>query len=237
MVLNMFDIKESLTNRFGTFPLLQEYSCREKMKLNDFGLLKSEGSNVYIVQDRNQKEIGYRIYKSYLNKNCDYFQDSFFLEKLKEKGNNINSIDFPYGVITYRDHIIGQVIPYYEGDELITYQNKEELFSFLEEAYSLIKELYDENIYYRDIHAHNFIHTKNGLKLIDFDRDYVHFKSGYKSINNYYKLQIIINYLHMAYEMIGINQSIFISDNESLDRIYDELMQLKDGYSKVKKMK
>ena len=56
MVLKMFDIKESLTNQFGTFPLLQEYSCREKMTLDDFGLLKSEGSNVYIIQDRTHQD-------------------------------------------------------------------------------------------------------------------------------------------------------------------------------------
>jgi len=236
----MLEIENTYCNVFQTFPLVKNYIYHGQGDLNDFGVLKTVKGihSVYILQDKKNKDLAYRLYKGYKKENFDQKKDAPMIQKLHINSYNINNVDFPYGVITRENHIIGQVIPYYEDSyELATLKGTEEnIPHYLIEAYYLIRELYKNHIYYLDIHEHNFLITNKGLKLVDFDNDYVTFASHLPGLNDFYQKNIITNFKRMTHSLLGYGLELMRFDFlNTMEELYEELLQLEKNHQKVKR--
>ena len=142
-----------------------------------------------------------------------------------------DDIDFPIGYYLKDNHVNGTIVPYYKDSlslrKMIFLHKKEELpeYYFHSDNESenisllcldileLIHELFEEDIYYIDIHSGNFLLYNNEVKLIDFDPGFVKF-SGKRSkrqeglLRNY---GLLINAL---LRRLGYNNSTFnVGDN------------------------
>lgn len=223
-------------NIFGDFPYVQNYICVGN-DIDEFGILKKNAS-AYIFQDSENKDIGYKVYKSFQNGKCDNIRDAFLIQNLYKYGKNIYGIDFPYGVITNDNRIVGQVIPYY--DESCEISNFEQIngnpYSLLLDAYYLIKELYDHGIFYMDIHEHNFVITPKEIKLIDFDCDFIQFKSRFATFNDYYEKTILCNFKYMVSCILRNRADLTgLSRIDTIEDLYTELLNIENQHIKTKK--
>lgn len=201
--------------------------------LDDFGILRHKQS-AYIFQDAENPKIGYRIYKSYWRDNFDHFKDASMLQRLYMNGGDISDIDFPYGVITRENRIIGQVIPYYEdGTDMACFS--ENARENLTRAYFLLKELCDHYIYYLDVHGHNFLITSQGMKLIDFDQEFVAFSSPTAGFDMFYERTLVMNFITMVHSILGYRLGFY--HVFTMSGLYDGLMELLDFDDKAKALK
>ena len=79
----------------------------------------SDPTGMQIYQDINNPKVGYRIYKGLmLSSDNFYFTDGCgdirFISKLQERQDNVKLTQFPTGIVTINDCIIGHEIPFYE---------------------------------------------------------------------------------------------------------------------------
>lgn len=219
-------------NSYQQFSLVKNYMYTGDRNLEDFGILKKNHS-AYIFQDAEDPEIGYRIYKSYKNPNFDNRKDASMIQRLYMNGRDIQDIDFPYGIITKENRIIGQVIPYYEdGVDMACFPD--DAGENLLKAYSLMKELSDHYIYYLDIHEHNFLVTSSGIKLIDFDNELIGFGSCLAGFNDFYEKTMVMNFITMIHSLLGYRFGMYRV--VTMDALYDALMELLDFDAKAKVM-
>ena len=151
----------------------------------DFGILRHKEYNMIIYQDKNNPKRGYRVYqneKLHLT-SYNHDEDAILIQQLLAYGKNVKLTEFPNGVITYKDRIIGQVIPYYDNSfqlkEILKRSDYSQInpYTLLLKAYAIIKELYDNGIIYYDIHGSNFLVYQDGVKLIDFEYNEVYFRN------------------------------------------------------------
>ena len=139
------------------------------------------------------------------------------LINFKKINDRIKKIDFPIGYYLENNHIKGEIIRYYKNsfslyslsetkdiNILSKYYYHDEdtihnLYLLMLEILDLIEELYEENVYYTDIHRGNFVINNNDVKLIDFDYKYISFKDKkdrkllYSILNNYENLLFMMN--------------------------------------------
>ena len=219
-------------NSYQQFSLVKNYMYTGNGNLSDFGILKKKHS-AYILQDAENPEIGYRIYKSYKKSDFDSRKDASMIQRLYMNGRDIQDIDFPYGIITKEDRIIGQVIPYYEdGVDMACFP--EDAGENLLKAYFLMKELSDHYIYYLDIHEYNFLVTSNGIKLIDFDPGLIGFGSCLAGFNDFYEKTMVMNFITMIHSLLGYRLGMYRV--VTMDALYDSLMELLDFDERAKVM-
>ena len=140
------------------------------------------GVGVYIYQSIDNPNIAYRIYKEFSDYGFNGYSDDKLIQLLQEKQEKIKLTEFPTGVVTLGGNIIGQEIPYYE--KYIT------IFNYFQTYYvdnpfkvyiamlEILKEMYDEQILYLDVHPKNFMISKDNfnVKMIDFDENYIKFE-------------------------------------------------------------
>lgn len=229
----------SFANLSRKFSMVRNYVYEGQGNLEDFGILKNDATTytIYILQDRNHKELAYRIYRDFRRENFDEARDAVLIQRLYENSYGIQNIDFPYGVVTKENRIIGQVIPYYEdAKELANY--KDDIITsatYLVNAYSLVKELYDHDIYYLDIHEHNFLVTKQGLKLIDFDNEMTRFHSHIYGLNNLYERHIVKNFQAMVHTLLGYGYGLINVDSAAtIEELGEEVSQIYENRQKIK---
>ena len=136
------------------------------------------------------------------------------LLNLQKAQRYIKNIDFPIGYYVDNYEIYGEIIRFYKNapslytvtkkqdiNEVSKYYYHDEdsihnLYMMLLDILNLIEELFDNNIFYTDIHTGNFVIHKNHVKLIDFDYQFIHFNSK-KSLE---MLKIILfNYESLVY--------------------------------------
>ncbi len=230
----MIKVEDSYDNAQRRFFMVKNYICDECNELEDFGIIKSNNDyySVYIVQDPVQKDLAYRICKNYKNEHCNEKQDVVFIQRLYENGYKIQDIDFPYGVLTKNNRVIGQAIPYYdEALELDQCRNSNNIGSYVKQAYSYVDELYQHHIYYLDIHESNFLVTASGLKLIDFDREMTRFRSSVAGVNELYERHLIANFRRMCHSLIG-DSDIDMAD--TMTDLRNEVYQLDEEKPKIK---
>ena len=141
--------------------------------------IKKVPSGITIYQDLVDNRIGYRLSNILINSPERNLEELVFLRKLLTCGKKITNIDLPSGVVYYNDKIIGQIIAFYEKNKsLIEMVREKHLnpFTTCLDAYTLIKELFDNGIIYIDIHGGNFLYTPEGIKIIDFEKDAIAFR-------------------------------------------------------------
>ena len=212
----------------------------------EFTASSHDGENVNFSDD----EFGMQIYRSFENPNIGYkiyknllfWTDNFFcndgvfdarlVAKLQEKQSKIKLTDFPTGVVTINNSVIGQEIPIYNNytnlhslSEFINgdnYLDKIEKLKtiYLNIVYS-IEELLENDIIYSDIQRGNILFNKidfANIKIIDFDYTYTKFKkTTLKDVHEISCLLAIIfdvinKDINMSYEFGEINESNSFND-------------------------
>lgn len=144
--------------------------------------IDSGGEKVSVLVYKNPDNIkqGARIYGDYADYKYTYYNDDVLISKLQEVQPFIKLTEFPYGVITIGDKIIGQQIPFYDGYiEIGSAINKETdievIFNYSLKIVDIFRELYAYDVYYSDIHSGNILVNpkNNDVKLIDFEDPFV----------------------------------------------------------------
>lgn len=156
----------------------------KKTDSNSFSL---SVDGVFIYENEFLKDKALRIYKNALYEGSSAYKDDKLVYSLIQKQNKVKLTDFPTGIVTYEDRIIGQEIPYYKNAiTLLEYTklNKDKIptKNYLE-VLKILKEMLDNSICYADVHASNFLIVDNKMKVIDFESNLV-------SIDEIYNYQI-----------------------------------------------
>lgn len=140
------------------------------------------GPGVYVFQDVDMPNIGYRIDREFNSYLCNNTRNLSCIESLQKRQENVHLTEFTKGVVTLDNRVVGDIIPFY--DNAITLRkfvkdNGWEQFDLYLEVVKIINELVANGIYYYDINPDNFVITDKGLKLIDFDGDLISFDKPY----------------------------------------------------------
>lgn len=173
-----------------------------------------EESGVYIFKSPIEEKKAFRIYKDFSStKLCNielHHSEVHLLSELIKRQNKIKYTEFPTGIITYNNFIIGQEIPYYHGyktfDTKVEKLDKITIIKYYLEILKRLKELYENGIIYNDVHAKNFMVGKNDdIKIIDFEPYLVSFDQEYdkRMLEN---LKQMINRINQSKQLLFILQ-------------------------------
>ena len=131
------------------------------------------------------------------------------LEGFLKIQNHLSNIDLPVGYYLENEEIWGTIVPYYMNSisirELLRFpvhdimdyyyhdeNNLRNLLSLYLDILLLLEEMYANNVSYLDIHQGNFVFYENQVKLIDFEPQFIRFKT-----NSYYYRIILDGYLQL----------------------------------------
>ena len=189
----------------------------------------------------------YAIKYSFLPHNKDGMINMLLhLQKLQDK---ITNIDFPIGYYIEDDDIYGQIIRFYKKAPSIAYltQNKDinevskyyyhcedsihNLYLLLLDILNFIEELFENNVFYTDIHTGNFVIDNNKVKIIDFDYQYVTFNKK-KSLE--LLKSILFNYETMIY-IINKNFDLGTHVLDNPENFKDVKIMLKQMENSIRK--
>ncbi|MGN1378831.1 MAG: hypothetical protein ACI4XR_00295, partial [Bacilli bacterium] len=199
---NIVNVSFSSITEFKNFTgeLLKE----TKKEKNIFVTQKDEYDGIYLYKIKNlaENDYAFRIYRDFEKYSFRRHYDDYLIDKLQQKQKNIKEIDFPIGVATIENYVIGQVIYLYENSQtafeyLHSIKNNQNFekkyYELLYKILNLIKMLYDNEIYYIDVHPNNFLILENGdIKIIDFENHSIDLsKDGVNYLKN--NLLYIIN--------------------------------------------
>lgn len=199
-----FPTKDSMLKNIGKFICETE---REKGLFFSTSVALTEG--VYIYQTNYDKTRALRIFKDWalyypkIARQHAYRKDPELIEELKVREKYIKLTEFPTGIVTLEDYIIGQEIPFYEQTKTLFEISKEkdinEILQYYLDMIRILNELAQNNIIYIDCHAKNFvINYINGMvRLIDFEPHQVFIdenKNKYKDMM--YKIKQTINIIN-----------------------------------------
>ena len=181
-------------------------------------------NGIFLYQNNNNPLQAYRLYKDLFEYPYIYHDDHILITKLQERQPNIKLTSFPLGIITMKNKVIGQVIPFYEHYQ--TLYNKisyEDIYInyYYEKIIDILEELLDNNIIYQDIHYRNFLIKDDIVKLIDFESKYITF-----SYDNQ-KYQIMLNNLCNMINKVNkcLNIELDLSNINNLTEIKKKILK------------
>ena len=182
-----------------------------------------------------------RIDKNFLNYWQLYRNDDIFVSMLQDRQKDVSLTEFPTGIVTIENKVIGQEIPFYDKTVTIDTATKTRKIATWEDSLSksleilkIIRELLNAGIIYQDIHAGNFLYNLDTgqLNLIDFDSRFVKFdyhKYAYNSMIS--NLKTLIELLNKRY------RQHFNEDFDNLYRLEDIDDYIQTEYYKVLRRK
>lgn len=216
-----FEKKEDMATNLGKYVAETDY--KENMFLSSSWNLTN---GIYLYQSYFDPKIALRIYRDFAGYKYVHHDDAKLIKELLERGKNVLLTDFPMGVITIEDYVVGQAIPFYEDyDTLakVVINKKDELsiMKYYLEIMKILKELYNNSIIYADVRSRNFMinRVNNLVKLIDFESQYISFDDRlYKEMIKNIKITIneINDYLNIKFK---------IDKEDSLDNIEETLLE------------
>lgn len=142
-----------------------------------------KGMDNYIIKDSTMQPLTFNRYRNLK-----------LLKQLSEKQEKVNNVDFPVAYYKSFNILRGIVIPYYKDavalseiinlhpfSELKYFYNHDSndidnLVSLLLEILELISNMYNNGVYYLDIHSGNFLVYNNSVKVIDFEPGHIYFR-------------------------------------------------------------
>lgn len=151
-------------------------------------IYESDGFNspdqvkIYRLPSDSKKAL--RIDKNFLNYQQIYRSDDFLVSALQDRQKDVLLTDFPTGIVTLEDKVIGQEIPFYEKTVTLDTATKTRKIATWEdslgksiEVLKIIRELLNVGIIYQDIHSFNFLYNVDTgkINLIDFDNRFIKF--------------------------------------------------------------
>lgn len=157
------------------------------------GFGRSEEDGSYIYRDYNLKtgEIyGVKLYKDFYY--CNHYKDAPMISELQNKQTLIKRTEFPTGIVSIDDRVVGQIIPFYDNsnpiNKFIEVKKDINLKILYREILEILKELLNAGIIYKDINSGNFLidEINNCIRLIDFEPFFISFdktcKTSYDSM-------------------------------------------------------
>ena len=188
---------------------------------------------VFIYQNRQKPTKAYRIYKEFADYGFNGYNDDTLIQELQERKDGINLTEFPTGVVTYENKIIGQEIPYYEDymsiHEFIQNFKDIDLPTLYRMILDILKELYDHGILYYDVHTKNFLikNDESGIKvnLIDFEYDLMSFEVTPQNLKRMLKnYASLVNGIHNYCKKIQ-------------DKVYEDPSNFEEAYNRLDELK
>ena len=180
-----------------------------------------ESYGVYIYKSFYDDRKALRIYKDFINFQITFHDDEKLVSELQKRQKNIKLTEFPTGIITIENKIIGQEIPYYDNHKTIKAEIEEikdikKLLLYYKQIIDIIEELLKNNIYYADLNTGNFLVKNDIIKLIDFESGFISFDGNYKYIINN-----LINLLKSLKKNLTIDFNF--SNNSTIEEIREEI--------------
>lgn len=224
-----FDSTSDLYGNIGSFV------CSSKEPTSD-GI----ENGVHIYLDKNNPKLARRIYADYMNYKYTAYNDDELVNLLEKRQKNILLTNFPTGIITIENKVIGQEIPYYGNSETLLFHfEQKNLTKIPTEIYleilKILRELLDNGILYKDVHSKNFLIDKdsNVINLIDFDKFLMEFdddiKYNYSTMIENIKFYLI----EKLNKIVGLN-----FENYKKATNLDELEEsIKEEDYKIKKLR
>lgn len=226
-----FESLSDLRNNIGKFVAESKPEDSSNFEINEDG--------VFLFRSLYDKKKGLRIYKDYNLYKYVHHDDYTIVSKLQEKQKNIKLSEFPTGILTIENKIIGQEIPLYDNSKTIFDYFKEGNMKkrptqFYLEILKILKELFDNGIMYRDVHARNFLveNITEIINIIDFESIFVSFDKlpyTYSALINNYKVGLI----NILNSICGIEFSEDFKKANTLEEV-EEVILKEDYKLKIK---
>lgn len=150
----------------------------------EYHKLSDLSSEVDIYQMKGDPTKALRINKKFIDFKTMYCNEEYLISELQARQKDVLLTEFPTGIVTFKDQVIGQKIPFY-GEAITLRQaimkrkflSYDELLDKMIDILRILRELLNVGIIYQDIHMSNFmVNEKNGkINLIDFDKRFVKF--------------------------------------------------------------
>lgn len=227
-----FEEKKDLMGNLGT------YKAETKHTANPFFSSSFDRENgVYIYQTHYDPNIALRIYKDFANYKYLHHNDELLVSELQNRQKDVKLTEFPTGIVSIENKVIGQEIPFYEDHEtikdIVLDEQKKDMVNPITlqlEMLKILKELVQNGIIYYDIHAKNFMlnTTKNDMKLIDFDINFIAFDDKTTVYNS--MISNLKNTINTIDSIYGLNDKETLKVASSLEEV-EELVQ-KKGYNR-----
>lgn len=227
-----FPSKDSMIENMGK-PMYET----EREKSLFFSSSENLTEGVYIYQTKYDKKRALRIFKDWalyypeIARKYSYHKDPELLEELKSREKNIKLTEFPTGIVTLEDYIIGQEIPFYEQTKNLFEISKEkdtkDILEYYIDIIKILNELAQNGIIYTDCHAKNFVinYINNIVHLIDFEPDQVFIDNKYKYKDMMYKIKQTINIIN------NIKTILFeVNKEETLEELEETILSKKYKY-------
>lgn len=226
--------KKEILNEFDDL-VLQTYKYTEEVFYDD------EVDGIYLYRNKINPNYAYKIYKHFTYPTfISRLEDALLIEKCEEIKENVKLTNFPTGVITVDGKIIGTELPFYSNSltakKYFKKNNITNPYSIYIKMLKILRELYENNFIYLDVHGENFmIDVSTGtVNLIDFEYNHILFED----INDKYKVMILKEFREM---MKSLNKSIR-EKNEKIDNMNvdtfenaeDDLSYFESNYKKRK---
>ena len=187
----------------------------------------------------------FRVYKDWPDAWHYKKSDDELVYNLQKKQSNIKLTQFPTGIVVVDSlpadvlkngipKVIGQEIYYYDGytsiDNFFKKNPSVNPIKAYIEILTVLKELLNNGIYYKDIHVGNFVVDKNGknIKIIDFE-------PGYVQIDRLdsYDLKETLRLFKML--ILRLNEySIYKLKPDKCNNLYEIEEYLHDEFKKIK---
>lgn len=221
---------------FAKFSDLMDFKwelVKESHKSSSIKFIDSGYEKISVLVYRNplNSRQGARIYGDYADYKYTYYNDDTLISKLQEKQPFIKLTEFPYGVITIGNKIIGQQIPFYDGyieiGEMINKKiSIEQIINYGFKLIDIFSELLAYDIYYSDIHLGNILVNplNDDIKLIDFEQPFV---TTYSLDSEKSCDKIVANRLSNLINDLGCNMGVSICGLvNSLNDLKDKLLEV-----------
>lgn len=219
---NNYNIRNICLDDKSDMMNLGKYLTETKREL---GYFYSSSDNltegVYIYQSNYDPTKILRIYKDWINYKYVFHNDVELISQLQNLQKNIKLTEFPTGIITLDNYVVGQEMKYYEGYETLSkLNNGRNIIYYYQQILNILKELENFGIIYTDIHSKNFMVKDKDVKLIDFENDSIKLKYGkvlYSDMINL--LKFMINSMN---EKFNINFKL--DKSSTLNEVEEEIM-------------
>ena len=205
-------------------------------RYDQYGFYRIFSTDEYIVK---------YAYNPYMKKERERIKNMLYL--LQEKQDSIKSVDFPIGYYRRFLKLHGLIIKYYKDsvscDSVIKsgdieglgkyYYHDEDnihnLFLLFNEILNNIYEMFENGVYYRDVHPGNIVLYNNKAKIIDFDYRFIHFDDKDKNLN------IIMSNYYLLLRTVLSKYSIFSDLNDNFNNFEQAKLFTKKLENNVRK--
>ena len=133
---------------------LGKFITETKKENNNFATAKGDYDGIFLYQmpSINDEDYAYRIYRDFEKYKYRRHYDDKLISFLQSKQHLIKNVDFPLGVVTIENEVIGQIIYLYKNSQTIfSYLNsikginifEKEYYDLLLKVLNILKSLYE----------------------------------------------------------------------------------------------